>query len=111
MHNLNKSRSKRLRKKLRIDEFQELGFNLSVSLKDDLDAESLEAFVDEFIFEAIENNGLVFGGGFNKDLSGFAALEKRGSVTVSHVAKVKSWLDSQPCVTNIRFGELVDAWV
>lgn len=88
MHNLNKSRSKRLRKKLRIDEFQELGFNLSVSLKDDLDAESLEAFVDEFIFEAIENNGLVFGGGFNKDLSGFAALEKRGSVTVSHVSLV-----------------------
>lgn len=108
---MSKNRSKRLRKKLRIDEFQEFGFSLTVSLKDDLDAKSLEIFVDEFIFEAIENNGLVFGGGFNKDLNGFVALEKRGSVTVSHVAKVKSWLDSQPCVTNIRFGELVDAWI
>lgn len=111
MRNLSKNRSKRLRKKLHIDEFQEFGFNLSFSLKDDLDAESLEAFVDEFILDAIENNGLVFGGGFNKNLNGFVALEKRGSVTDSHIEKVKSWLQSKSNVTNIEFGELVDAWI
>ncbi|MDP3306981.1 YggL family protein [Methylotenera sp.] len=108
---MSKNRSKRLRKKLHIGEFQELGFHLSFSLKDELDAESLEAFIDEFILHAIENNGLVFGGGFNEELNGFVALEKKGSVTDFHLAKIKVWLDSQPSVINIKFGELVDSWV
>lgn len=86
-------------------------FHLSFSLKDELDAESLEAFIDEFILHAIENNGLVFGGGFNEELNGFVALEKRGSVTDSHIAKIKIWLDSKPNIINIKFGELVDSWV
>ena len=46
---LSKIRSKRLRKKLHLGDFQEFGLNLSFSLKDDLDAEALEAFADEFI--------------------------------------------------------------
>lgn len=108
---MSKSRSKRLRKKLHIGEFQELGLNLSFSLKDVLDAEALEAFADEFIFEAIENNGLVYGGCVGKESCGFVALEVRGSVTDVHIAKLKSWLQAKSNVTNIEIGALVDAWV
>lgn len=106
-----KVRSKRLRKKLHVGEFQEFGLTLSFSLKDDLDAEALEAFTDEFILEAIENNCLVYGGGVGKESCGFVALEGRGSVTDAHIAKLKSWLQAQSNVKNIEFGALLDAWV
>lgn len=108
---MSKSRSKRLRKKLHVDEFQEFGFTLSFSLKNALDAEPLEAFTDEFISDAIENNGLVYGGGVGQESCGFVALDKRGSVTDAQIAKLKSWLQAQSNVTNIEFGTLVDAWV
>lgn len=61
--------------------------------------------------EAIENNGLVYGGGFGKEYCGFVALEGRGSVTDAHIAKLKSWLQAQSNVTNVEMGALVDAWV
>lgn len=94
-----------------MDEFQEFVFNLSFSLKDDFPTQALEAFIDEFILDAIENNGLVYGGGIGQEFNGFIALDKRGSVADSHIAKVKSWLQAQSNVTNVEFGALVDAWV
>jgi uncharacterized protein len=108
---VSKNRSKRLRKKLHIGEFQEFGLNLSFSLKDALEAEALDTFIDEFILEAIENNGLVYGGGVGNETCGFVALEGQGSVTDAHIAKLKSWLQAQSNVTNIEIGALVDAWV
>lgn len=58
-----KHRSRRLRKKLRIGEFQEFGFGVSFQLRPELPKEELENFWDAFILEAIERNGLVYGGG------------------------------------------------
>lgn len=108
---MSKSRSKRLRKKLHVDEFQEFGFNLSFSLKESLAAEALEAFIDEFLLSAIERNGMVYGGGVGQEFCGFVALDKRGSVTDAHIAKVKNWLQAQSNVTKVEFGVLVDAWI
>jgi uncharacterized protein YggL (DUF469 family) len=107
---MSKSRSRRLRKKLHLDEFQEFGFEISFSLPENLDSEELNDFFDQFITEAIENNGLVFGGGIGGNSEGFVTLGKRGSATEEHRERVKSWLSAHPLVADIQVGGLVDAW-
>ncbi|GAB3499993.1 hypothetical protein GCM10027399_25540 [Curvibacter fontanus] len=58
-----KNRSRRLRKKLRIGEFQELGFTWEASFKLPLSPDQAEALVAALIVEAIEPGDLAFGGG------------------------------------------------
>ncbi|ODT84978.1 MAG: hypothetical protein ABS69_01445 [Nitrosomonadales bacterium SCN 54-20] len=106
---MSKSRSRRLRKKLHLDEFQQLGFEISFSLPENLDSEKLDDFFDQFITEAIENNDLWFGGGIGGNSGGFVTLERK-SATEEHRERVKSWLSAHPMVADIQIGELVDAW-
>jgi uncharacterized protein YggL (DUF469 family) len=112
---MSKSRSKRLRKKLHVGEFQEFGFLISFMLPEDIACEIQDGFFCQFIAEAIENNGLSFGGGVGDGESeGFVTAVKghgRGGITEEHRALVRSWLAAQPLVTDIRIGALVDAWV
>jgi uncharacterized protein YggL (DUF469 family) len=72
-----KNRSRRLRKKLRVDEFQKFGFATSWVYVSGLSESGLDVFLDNFI-DFIEANGLCFGGG---DVAGFVAHESRGSVS------------------------------
>lgn len=106
-----KNRSQRLRKKLRVDEFKEFGFLITFSLSNDINVESNNAFVDRFLAEAIEANGLVFGGGIGETTEGFATLNKRGTATEEHRQQVKNWLSVQAEVSKIKIGELQDAWI
>lgn len=43
------NRSQRLRKKLCVDEFQELGFELNLDFKEDLSEEAIDAFLAAFL--------------------------------------------------------------
>jgi uncharacterized protein YggL (DUF469 family) len=114
---MSKSRSKRLRKKLHVSEFQEFGFLISFILPENLDYEARDGFFDRFIAEAIEDNGLSFGGGIgggvgSRDVGGFVtALGRQGGTTDEHRTLVRSWLAAQPGVAGIQVGELADAWV
>lgn len=97
-----KSRSGRLRKKLHVGEFHEFGFSISFSLPENLESKALDAFVDEFLAEAIGNNSLKFCGGFGGgDSGGFATLDKRGGSPGDRGALVRSWLAAHHRVTNI----------
>jgi uncharacterized protein YggL (DUF469 family) len=107
---MSKSRSRRLRKKLLLNEFQEFGFEILFSLSENLDSEKLNDFFDQFLMEAIENNGLVFGGGIGGNSGGFVTLGKRGSATEEHRERVKRWLSAHPMVADVQLGELLDAW-
>ena len=49
-----KQRSRRLRKKLRIDEFQELGFSVKWSFAEGTSVEEIDSVVDALILEVIE---------------------------------------------------------
>ena len=62
-------RSRRLRKKLRVDEFQELGFEVQWHFPADTAVEAVDALTDRFIAELIEPRGLAFAG------SGYLAWE------------------------------------
>jgi uncharacterized protein len=106
MISLTKQRSRRLRKKLRIGEFQEFGFEVSFTFRAGLDEDRLMHFWDAFILDAIERNALAYGGGTN----GFVSSWARGSVTEAHREMVGSWLKSRAEVQSVDVGPLVDSW-
>lgn len=99
--------SRRLRKKLHLGEFQQLGFEVSITLKPNLGIDDLDHFLDEFILDAIEKNGLAFGGGTD---CGFITTWKRGSASEAHRTIVENWLSQRQEVVAVALGPLVDAW-
>jgi uncharacterized protein len=102
-----RQRSRRLRKKLRLGEFQQLGFEIAITLKPNLGIDDLDRFLDEFIFDAIEKNELAFGGGTD---CGFITTWKRGSASEAHRTIVENWLSRRQEVVSVTLGTLVDAW-
>ena len=101
------NRSQRLRKKLCVDEFQELGFELNLDFKEDLADEAVDAFLDAFLKEAMEANGLGYVGG---DDYGLVCLQKRGSVSEEQRAAVEAWLKARPELTSVEVSPLMDVW-
>ena len=101
------NRSRRLRKKLCVDEFQELGFELSFQYKEGLAPEGVDAFMERFVKEPMVANGLAFGG---CDEFGFVCLARRGSVNDEQRTQVESWLKQQPELAGFTVSPLMDAW-
>ena len=104
---MTKNRSRRLRKKIRVGEFQEYGFWITFMLPNEKDTDAEFAFARRFIVEALNKQGLIFGGPIGEKTNGFATLKERGSVTDTHRQVVKDWLSAKQNVTNIVIGELV----
>jgi uncharacterized protein YggL (DUF469 family) len=102
---------KRIRKKKRVGEFQELGFMLAFRFQKDISVTERNALLDRFVEEAIEPNGLVFGGGGLDEWEGFVRSDKpRGSATEDHRKAVEKWLVQEPLVLSYNVGPLMDAW-
>lgn len=87
-------------------EYQEFGFLIAFSLSNDAGIKEEDAFIDRFLTEAIEANGLVGGGAISKTTSGFVRLNKRRSTADAHRQQVKSWFSAQTIASNIDIGEL-----
>lgn len=102
-----RKRNRRLRKKLHLGEFQQLGFEVSITLKPDLGIDALDRLLDDFILDAIERNDLAYGGGTD---GGFISTWNRGSASETHRTMVENWLSRRPEVVSVRLGTLVDAW-
>ncbi|WP_415407921.1 YggL family protein [Sulfurovum sp. CS9] len=102
---------KRLRKKKRVGEFQEMGFDVSFDIQKGLTVSEQNAILDDFITQAVEKNGLQFGGGGDIHWQGFIVLNKsRGSVSIHHRKIVQKWLEKNPKISNPHIGELRDVW-
>lgn len=101
------NRSRRLRKKLCVDEFQELGFELNLSFKEDLDDQAIDDFLDAFLKDAMDANGLDYVGG---DDYGLVCLAKRGSVKEEQRAAVEAWLKGRSELISVEVSPLMDAW-
>ncbi|UHQ19520.1 YggL family protein [Lysobacter sp. KIS68-7] len=99
-------RSRRLRKKLHVGEFQQLGFAVAFKLVGDLTVDQSQLFWEAFIADAIEANRLTYGGAEN----GFVVPEGRESATEPHREVIKSWLSSRAEVSSADVGPLMDAW-
>ncbi len=101
------NRSRRLRKKLCVDEFQEVGFELNLTFKENLDDQAIDAFLEAFLKDAMEGNGLGYVGG---DEFGLVCSAKRGSVSEEQRATVEAWLNARSELTNVEVSPLMDVW-
>jgi uncharacterized protein YggL (DUF469 family) len=102
---------KRLRKKLRLREFREYGFDVSYRLRDGFPTAEADDFLFRFLEHAIEANGLSCGGGGRPpDYEFCVTSARRGSPTEEQRAAVGAWLDGQSEVAQHSLGEFFDAW-
>jgi uncharacterized protein YggL (DUF469 family) len=101
------NRSRRLRKKLCVAEFQELGFELTLNFKADLDDAAVDAFLEAFLADAVTANGLGYVGG---DDYGFICLDKRGSVNEEQRSLVEAWLKGRNELAEFSVSPLMDVW-
>jgi uncharacterized protein YggL (DUF469 family) len=106
-----KRHNHRQRKKLRIGEYQELGFHVMAELFGPLDDAQRDTLIDAFLDECIEANGMLFGGGINRDLDGYIVADgKRKSATDEQRECVRQWLEGRSEFTAVRVEALTDAW-
>jgi uncharacterized protein YggL (DUF469 family) len=104
-----KNRTRRLRKKLRVDEYQELGFDIAWKLPDDTDSISIDTFIVKFFNEAIEPNGLGFGGEGDVLWHGIICTQTLGKCTEEHRTTIEKWLTDNGAAT-VKVSELYDVW-
>ncbi|MEQ4532356.1 MAG: YggL family protein [Mixta sp.] len=102
-------RSRRLRKKLHIDEFQELGFSVAWTFPQGTAPEEIDAVVDAFINEVIEPNGLAFDGSGYLQWEGLVCLQKIGKCSDEHRELVRQWLEGRN-MEAVKVTELFDVW-
>ena len=102
-----KQRSRRLRKKLHLGEFQEFGFMVDIELVADVSPEAREAFVEALLVDVIDARCLAYGGG---ELGGFVCGYEKPSATEEDRAALREWLSARSEVLSADVGELVDAW-
>jgi len=106
-----KPRSRRLRKKLHIGEFQEFGFNVEVRLAPGTDPTFDQALNAWIAF--VESHAWAFGGGGSVDgrtISGFVARFHRGTLTGDDRLIVGAWIRETSWVEGGEIGLLRDAW-
>lgn len=101
---------KRLRKKLRLGEFREYGFEVSFRLPREMSDDETLNFGDVFLEEAIESVGLMCGGRCGHDWDVFMAGSRRRPVGDRDRVDIRRWLESRREVSNVEVGPLVDAW-
>ncbi|ASJ97556.1 MULTISPECIES: YggL family protein [Shewanella] len=103
------TRSRRLRKKLRIDEFQELGFDVNWTFEDSVSEEQIDDIVDQFIDQVIEARKLGFHGGGHKEWEGIIATQTIGKCTEEDRQAVSDFWKNQPA-KDVVVSELYDIW-
>ncbi|GAB3109114.1 YggL family protein [Pseudomaricurvus hydrocarbonicus] len=104
-------RSRRLRKKLYLDEFATLGFDLDFEFTSEKSAEQLDAFVADFMNSAIDANDLAFmGSACAETIAGVVICRGRyDSVTQEQRQAVADWLNANADVKASECGELTDS--
>ncbi|WP_130831654.1 YggL family protein [[Erwinia] mediterraneensis] len=102
-------RSRRLRKKLHIDEFQELGFSVAWRFPQGSSEEQIDNTLNDFINEAIDPNGLAYDGSGYLQWEGLVCLQKTGKCTDEHRELVRKWLEDRQ-LEDIQVTELFDVW-
>jgi uncharacterized protein YggL (DUF469 family) len=103
------TKSRRLRKKLYLDEFAMLGFKFSCTL-DVKTADEFDLLLNQLV-DFIESQELSIEGGGDATL--FSALiysnHRYTSATNENIASIKAWLEKNEAVADVTVSELIDA--
>jgi len=105
----NAKRNARLRKKLRVDEFKELGFEVSWKFPQGTDNDKIDSIIDGLINDVIEANALGFAGGGDLEWEGIVCTQSIGQCTDEQRVAVKNYLEGQS-LENVEVTELFDLW-
>jgi len=102
------NRSRRLRKKLYMDEFSILGFGFTCELAFENEAD-LDNFFSEFI-DFVESNDLhITGGTDDESFDGFiTSIGRYESATEEDRTAIQNWLTAQEKVSEVLLGKLED---
>ncbi len=102
---------KRLRKKKRVSEFREFGFEVRGQLRPGLENEALNAFVDRLL-AVVEARKLSFAGGAGGDhqFDGFVMRAARGSAIEEDRTALAAFFASDDIIEHHDIGALRDAW-
>ena len=92
---------------MRVGEFQELGFEYELKVKQALTPEQEEALMDRFLRELIVPRNLAASGWVRE---GFVTAYLRGSATEDDRQTTQDWLAAQPEVAEATVSALKDAW-
>lgn len=102
---------KRLRKKYRVGEFRELCFEFIINYKGDVQSPECVQFLNAFVEECIEANGLNCEGCLtNEGCNITARAEDPTQTSEEQRQAVRTWLEGRSDIELVSFGELVDAW-
>lgn len=102
--------NRRQRKKLRLGEFQEFGFEVTAETARELAPAERDTFVDALV-AAADERGLLLGGGFQDTLELFAITDaENSSATEEQRESLKTWLVARAELKNVEVGPLKDAW-
>ncbi|WP_437890409.1 YggL family protein [Phytobacter sp. V91] len=104
-----KNRSRRLRKKMHIEEFQEIGFSVNWRFPEGTSEEEIDKVVDAFIVEAVESQKLTFGGSGYLAWEGLVCKQEVGQCSAEHQAVVHKWLEDHK-LEEVSVSELFDIW-
>lgn len=104
-----KNRNRRLRKKLRVEEYQELGFDIGFTLDEKSNDEQVDTFMNNFFTQFIEPQGLGFGGEGDTLWHGLVCTQKLGKCTEEHRTDIKKWLTDNGAKA-VSVSELYDVW-
>lgn len=102
-------RSRRLRKKMHLGEFQELGFSVSWTFAAGTSEADIDATLDAFVDEVIEPNGLAYDGSGYLQWEGLICLQKTGKCTDEQRKQVREWLEARQ-LSDVKVTELFDVW-
>lgn len=109
IHTSHGNHNLRQRKKLRLGEFQELGFDIMADLTTPLSKSEANALLDELLLHGIVANRLLFIGTITPKLAGVVITESSvGSATEEQRQAVTTWLSARKEFKNPVVGPLRD---
>lgn len=102
-------RNRRLRKKLHLGEFQELGFTVKFSFPEGTSRDDVNKVIDQFLDDVIAPNGLAFEGYGLLNWEGVICLREVGHCTIEHQTLIKNALEKAN-LENIQISDIFDIW-
>ena len=101
---------KRLRKKLRVGDFQELGFKISVQLPDSISEDDFDQQIEDFTVNIVAKNEMLCSG-LEADKELLLYLEHAqpySSITIDQRKTVEDWMSASTSFKNYTVSELID---